>query len=183
MSRIPLPSAQTATGALKESFDAAHARFGVVPNGVRTLGVSPVALSGFLAFAGAVAAGSLAAAERERIAVLTAQHNRCGYCLSAHTLGARVAGVSNDEIDASRAAKSKDSRAQAILLFADAVIRHRGGVSDDDISAAHRAGLADAELVEIVAEVTLSTFTNYVNRLIEPEYDIPAVPVDRVAAI
>ena len=91
MSRIPLPSPQTATGTLKESFDAVHARFGVVPNGVRTLGVSPAALSGFLAFAGAVATGSLSAGERERIAVLTAQHNRCGYCLSAHTLGARVA--------------------------------------------------------------------------------------------
>jgi uncharacterized peroxidase-related enzyme len=140
-----------------------------------------VALSGFLAFAGAVATGSLAAGERERIAILTAQHNRCGYCLSAHTLGAHASGVSHDEIDASRAAKSADSRTQAILAFADAVIKHRGEVGDDDIRAAHDAELTDAELVEIIAEVALNTFTNYVNRLIQPEYDIPAVPVDTVS--
>ena len=48
MSRIPLPRPEAATGPLKDAFDAVRARFGAVPNGVRTLGVSPEALSGFL---------------------------------------------------------------------------------------------------------------------------------------
>jgi len=183
MSRIPLPQPEAAIGPLKDAFDAVRARYGAVPNGVRTLGVSPEALSGFLSFATTVASGALTAGERERIAVLTAQHNRCGYCLSAHTLGARAAGVSDAEITASRAAKSDDARTHAILAFANAVLMHSGGVGDDDLRAAQGAKLSNAELIEIVAEVALSTFTNYVNRLIEPDYDIPAVPVDQVSAL
>jgi uncharacterized peroxidase-related enzyme len=183
MSRIALPRPEAATGPLKDAFDAVRARFGAVPNGVRTLGVSPEALSGFLSFATTVASGALTAGQRERIAVLTAQHNRCGYCLSAHTLGARAAGVSDAEIAASRAAKSEDARTHAILAFANAVLMHKGGVGHDDLRDAQDAKLSDAELVEIVAEVTLSTFTNYVNRLIEPDYDIPAVPIEQVAAV
>jgi uncharacterized peroxidase-related enzyme len=146
------------------------------------LGVSPGVLQGFLAFTGSLAASKLTPAERERVAILTAQYNSCGYCLSAHTLGGRAAGISEAEIEASRDARSAEPRASAVLRFAHAVLEHRGGVDDADITAAHRAGLTDPELVELIAEVSLSTLTNYVNRFIQPEYDIPRIQVDRVAA-
>src|SRR3954453_7957805 len=139
MSRIPLPAPEAATGTLKESYYAIRARYGAVPNGVRTLGVSPEALRGFLAFSDAMAGGKLARAERESIAILTAQHNKCGYCLSAHTLGGRAPGLTGAELAASRDGRSEAPRAAAILHFAHAVLEHGGEVDDVGLAAAHDA--------------------------------------------
>jgi AhpD family alkylhydroperoxidase len=166
MSRIPLIQPAEATGELKSTFEAVRSRFGAVPNGVKALGVSPGTLRGYLDFAGALGGGSLSRPERERIAVLTAQQNECGYCLSAHTLGGKAAGLSDDELVASRQGRAADPRAAAVLAFAAAVLEHRGDVP------------------EVVAEISLNTFTNYANRLVRPEHDFPQVPLalDREAS-
>jgi uncharacterized peroxidase-related enzyme len=177
MSRIPLPHPDDATGDLKSSFEAVRSVMGRVPNGVRALAVSPETLQGYLAFSGSLAAGSLSSAERERVAVLTAQRNECGYCLSAHVLGGRAAGLDDAELAASRRGESADPRAAALLAFARAVIDHRGDVPETVLASARAAGLDDAELVEIVAAVALNTFTNYANRFAQPESDFPQVPL------
>jgi uncharacterized peroxidase-related enzyme len=177
MSRIPLPDPAQATGDLGETFDAVRGKFGGVPNGVKGIGASPRVLRGYLGFADALANGSLSPAERERIAVLTAQHNECGYCLSAHTLAGRAAGLSDDELEVSRRAQATEPRAAALLALAAAVLDHRGDVPDAALAAARTAGLTDGELIDVVAEVALNTFTNYANRLVQPEYDFPQVPL------
>jgi uncharacterized peroxidase-related enzyme len=177
MSRIPLTSPERATGDLKASFDAVRASLGTVPNGVKALGASPQTLAGYLQFSGSLTAGSLSRAERERVAVLTAQRNECGYCLSGHTLAGRAAGLDEGELAASRRAESGEARAAALLAFADAVIDHRGDVPDRVLTSAREAGLSDGELIEVVAAVALNTFTNYSNRLARPEYDFPRVPL------
>jgi uncharacterized peroxidase-related enzyme len=183
MTRISLPHPDAATGELKASFDAVRAKYGSVPNGIKTIGASPEVLRGFLEFAGRLAAGTMSPPERERIALLSAQHNGCGYCLSAHTLGGRAAGLSEVELRASRTGHAGDPRSTAILRLAAAVIEHRGDVSDDELAAAREAGMTEAELVEVVAQVALSTFTNYLNRLARPEFDIPHVPMDLEVAV
>jgi uncharacterized peroxidase-related enzyme len=183
MSRIPLIQPQSATGELKESFDAVQASFGAVPNGIKALAASPPALRGYLRFSGALTAGTLSKAERERLAVLTAQRNQCTYCLAAHTLAGRTAGLSDRELQASRDGTAGDPRAAALLRLAAAVIDHRGDVPDDELAAARGAGLSDAELVEVVAEVSLSTFSNYLNRLARPELDFPPVTLDARTAV
>jgi uncharacterized peroxidase-related enzyme len=177
MSRIPLIDPAGATGDLKATFDDVRSKFGGVPNGVKALGVSPQTLRGYLDFAGALGSGSLSRPERERIAVLVAQLNECGYCLSAHTLAGRAAGLSDDELVGSRQGWSVDARAAALLAFATAVVEHRGDVPEVALVEAREAGLTDAELVELVAEIALNTFTNYANRLAQPEYDFPEVPL------
>jgi uncharacterized peroxidase-related enzyme len=175
MSRIPLTDPARATGELKTTFDAVAQKFGGIPNGVKAMGVSPRTLQGYLDFAVGVASGTLSRAEREQIAVLTAQFNECGYCLSAHTLAGRAAGLSDEELLASRQGRSADVRGSAVLAFAAAVLEQRGDVGEDDLAAARASGVTDAELLDIVAEVALNTFTNYANRLVRPAYDFPEV--------
>ena len=43
------------------------------------------------------------------------------------------------------------------------------------MSEARRSGLGDAELVEVVAHVALTTFTNYINEVAATDIDLPAV--------
>src|SRR5918993_728940 len=46
---------------------------------------------------------------------------------------------------------------------------------DSDIDAAHRAGLTDAQLGDIVGHVAVNVLTNYFNRAFEVDVDFPVV--------
>jgi alkylhydroperoxidase family enzyme len=56
------------------------------------------------------------------------------------------------------------------------VARDRTGVADAPVAAAREAGLGDAELLEVVAQVALNVLTNTVNHIARTDVDFPAVP-------
>ena len=183
MARLTIVDPAQATGETQELFDAVKASMGAIPNLTKALAGSPTALRGFLALHNALAGGSLDPAVRERIALCTAEHNACTYCLSAHSfLAKNVAKLGDDEIDAARRFESDDERIEAVLHFTRAVLEQRGQVSDDDLEQVRAVGYSDAELAEIVANVALNTLTNYFNRLADPDIEFPRVePVDVAA--
>jgi uncharacterized peroxidase-related enzyme len=156
--------------------DAVKKQLGVVPNLMKLVGNSPVALEGYLSFNGALNKGALDAKTRERIALAIAEFNGCGYCLSAHTyLGKNVAKLDDAEIAANRNGKSSDLKAAAAVQFATRVALERGHVSDADLNAVKAAGYSQAEIVEIVLHVALNTLTNYINEVAQTEIDFPVV--------
>lgn len=109
-----------------------------------------------------------------------AEANACDYCLSAHSALGRGAGLSDDELAASRDAKASDKKTNAALQFALAVLQRRGGITDADFAAVRAAGYSDGEIAEIIAHVALNVLTNYFNRAVETEIDFPKV-TSRVA--
>ncbi len=46
-------------------------------------------------------------------------------------------------------------------------------MSDEQIAAAREAGLTDSKIVEVVAQVTLLTLTNYLNNIAATDIDFP----------
>ena len=70
--------------------------------------------------------------------------NGCDYCLSAHTLIGKGAGLSDADITLARAGRAADSKAEAAIAFARAVVARRGQVSDADLSAAAPPALMTA---------------------------------------
>ena len=91
---------------------------GRVPNLMKAMANSPAVLEGYLGFSGALAHGTLDPKLRERIAIATAESNGCGYCLAAHSLLGKLAGLDEDERLANRRGHSHDARADAALKFA-----------------------------------------------------------------
>ncbi len=174
MSRIN-PVLQTTHDGVRRSFDAIEQQLGFVPNMMRTMAQSPRVLEGYLALTGTLSRGLLPAALREQIALAVAEANACNYCLSAHTALGRRAGLSDEQLTASREGRAADARANAALQFALAVLRHRGGVSDDELAQVRAAGFSDAEIAEIIAHVALNVLTNYFNRAADTEIDFPGV--------
>ncbi len=85
MSRFNQIAPDVATGKTKELLGAVKSRFGRVPNMIQEMANSPAALEAYLQFSGALAGGSLSAANREQIALAVGQLNHCDYCVSAHT--------------------------------------------------------------------------------------------------
>lgn len=176
MNRIAAITDAKANSAQQGLFAAVKAALGVTPNLMRTVGQSPAALEGYLSLNGALGKGLLSVGLRERIALAVAQANGCDYCLSAHTyLGLHVAKLSDAEIQSARTGVSTDAKTTAALNFARDVVEKRGHVSDSSFEAVKSAGFSDAEIVEIVLNVSLNILTNYINNVARTDIDFPVV--------
>jgi uncharacterized peroxidase-related enzyme len=183
MSRIPTPATiDAAPSASHPLLEAVKKQLGVVPNLFRLVSNSPAALEGYLALSGALNKGKLPAQTRERIALAVAEINGCGYCLSAHTyLGKNLSKLEDAEIAANRSGASTDPKADAAVRFAAKVVRERGHVGEDDVRAVKEAGYDDGQVIEIVLNVALNTWTNYVNEVAKTEIDFPRVTIRKAA--
>jgi len=173
MSRIP--ALDPAAGQAADLLAAVAAKLGATPNLFKVAAHAPAALEGLVALNGALGAGALPARTRESLAIAIAEVNGCDYCLSAHALIGKGAGLSETDIGLARSGRAADGKAEAALAFARTVVARRGKVSDADLAAARIAGLSDGALVEVVAHVALNIFTNYLNNVAETEIDFPVL--------
>ena len=181
MSRIKIVTNEAANSEQKALFDAIQGKLGMVPNFLRILGNSPVALNAFLGLYGVAGAGSLDPLTRERIALAVAEQNACQYCVSAHTAIGANAGLSGAEMQANRAGTSQDAKAAAAVKFARALVEHKGGVSTEEITEVRNAGYSDADLAEIIMHVGMNLITNIVGKASRVEIDFPQVKLNTAA--
>ncbi|MFP1624489.1 carboxymuconolactone decarboxylase family protein [Streptomyces sp. 5K101] len=176
MSRLPIIEPETAQGSAAELLAAVQKALGVTPNMTKVMANSPAVLKAYLEFSGALGAGTLPVGIREGIALAVAQENSCDYCLSAHTyIATNLAGLSEAEAAGARHAKSGDAKTAAVLKLATALVRTRGSVEESDLKTAREAGLNDAEITEVIGNVALNVFTNYLNKAAEVDIDWPVV--------
>jgi uncharacterized peroxidase-related enzyme len=182
MPRIaPIDAAQADAG-VQATLSAVKAKIGMVPNLFSTFARSPAVLNGYLALSDALTNGVLTAQQREIIALTVAQANECHYCVSAHTLLGKGAGLSADAIRKAREGKADGAINNAVAVFARRVVETRGQVSDADVAEARSAGLDDARIVEVIAGVAINVFTNYTNNVAKTDIDFPKVDVALRAA-
>lgn len=183
MPRINLPaSIEAAPAGAQEALNGLKAKLGKAPNIYLLAANSPAALNGLLSLSGALSAGALDAATREALALAIANVNGCDYCNSAHSYIAKnMVKLSDDEIASNRDGRATNAKTDAALRLARQVTLTRGEASAADIEAARRAGLSDAELVEVIAHVALNTFTNYLNHVFQTPVDFPPAAAKRAA--
>ncbi|MUL75505.1 carboxymuconolactone decarboxylase family protein [Mycolicibacterium sp. CBMA 226] len=167
---------EAATGKAAELLAQVQKSIGLTPNMTKVMANSPTLLQSYLALSGAVAGGILKPAVRDRLAIASAQFNGCEYCLSGHTFtGAKFANIDPTELDNARRAESADPHIAALLKLSIAIAENAGDVNDAELQAARDAGVSDAEIGELVANVALNTMTNYFNVLARVENDWPIV--------
>jgi uncharacterized peroxidase-related enzyme len=174
MSRIPAIDPSTAPETVRPLLDGVQKGLGATPNLFRVAAQSPAALESLVAQFGATGKGGLPARAREAIALAVSEANACDYCLSAHTALGRRAGLDDHALDQARSGRSDDAHLDALLALARTVVARRGQVGDA-LDAARRAGVTDAEVVELVANVALTIFTNYLNLVAGTDIDFPLV--------
>ena len=146
---------------------------------MRTMANSPAVLQAYLDFTSALSSGALSAKLREQIALTVSEVNDCDYCLAAHSAVGRMVGLSEEEVLDSREAISTDRKVETALRFARQLVENRGWVTDEDLSRVRDAGYDDGEIAEIVANVALINFSNYLDHVAETEADFPPVPALR----
>ena len=175
MSRIPALDPTVMQGKARDLLDAVQKSLGAIPNMFRVAAQSSAALEGLLSLNGAVAHGTLGPKVREQIALAVAESNHCDYCLSAHTVLGKHAGLNEADVARARQGRAADLKAAAAVRFAQSLLESHGHPSDAELAAARQAGFSDGEIVEIVAITALNVFTNYLNRVAETDIDFPMV--------
>lgn len=173
MPRIASMPKEKASKEVAAIYDDLTKKIGKVPNIFLHMGNSPAILKGYLALSDAAGQSSLSAKVREEIALVVSQANNCNYCLSAHTVIGKGAGLSEQEILAARKGAAADSKTKAILIFSKAVVDKKGLVNDSDVTALKSAGVSDQEIADIILVVIQTIFTNYFNHIVDTPIDFP----------
>jgi len=178
MSRIAIPALSDATGATADVY--ARVRKiagGGVPNLFATLGhLAPATLNTVLDAEGVLAAGSLSRQELETIKVLVSAQTGCDYCVAAHVMLGKLAGLAPAVLDQIRAGGATgDARRDALIRFVLILLNTRGTVAEAEFAAIRAAGYSDAQLAEISLALALTIFTNAFNRINDTDVDFPPV--------
>jgi uncharacterized peroxidase-related enzyme len=159
------------------TLQAIKTKIGMVPNLYATLAKAPAALNAMLRINEANAAGRLSALEREIVSLTSSQVNGCQYCLSAHTLLGKNAGLTLQQTQQARAGKASDRRHAAIAGFTKALVETRGHVDTKVLDGFKAAGLSEGDMLEIVANVAAMTLSNFANNVARTKIDFPIVDV------
>ena len=177
MSRLTTIRPEDATGPAAEVFAKLKKAAGKVPNAYTTVGThSPEALSAALAFDVAVAAGTLGKADIEVIKLAVSEHAGCDYCVAAHTVMGKLAGLSGDDMKKVRAGVATgEAKRDALVTYVRTLVGTRGTVPEAVVDAVRAAGYTDRQLIEINLAIASITFTNLVNRVNDTTLDFPAV--------
>ncbi|MFJ9539816.1 carboxymuconolactone decarboxylase family protein [Streptomyces sp. NPDC101225] len=169
-----------ATDEIADLYAQMKATIGVIPNMTQYMANSPAVVKAWMTLSGALDEGVLPAAVRHRLALSSAEYNRCTYCLSAHTfLAKNVAKLDRAEIERARDAASDDPHTDAVLKLSDAIARGRGSVAEEDVKEARAAGVTDAEVTEIIGNLALNLLTNYFNRFNDTPNEYPELVTAR----
>ena len=177
MSRIATPAVETATGATAELFANIKKAVGGVPNTYAALGaLVPDALKAFLAVDGLLAAGTLGKKDIETIRIVVSQGTGCDYCLAAHTMLGKMAGLPVDTLRALRNGQTTgDAKRDALADFVRILVNTTGTLSQAQFDAVKAAGYSDVQLAEVSMAVAGIIFTNLFNRINDTDIDFPAV--------
>ncbi|CAG4890138.1 carboxymuconolactone decarboxylase family protein [Paraburkholderia saeva] len=177
MSRLSAINPAEATGAAADVFAAIKKAVGKVPNAYATIGThSPAGLAAMLGVDGVISAGSLEKADVETIKLAVSEVAGCDYCIAAHTLMGKFAGLSQEAMKQVRAGDATgDAKRDALVRFVRTLVNTRGTVPAAELDAVRDAGYSECQVVEILLAVASITFTNLVNRVNDTTVDFPAV--------
>ena len=177
MSRLATHGAN-ATGRTAELFAAIKSKLGKVPNAYDAIGSnSPVALDALLKFDAALAETSLSKQEIEVVKLAVSEVAGCDYCLAAHTLMGKMAGLAPEAVLAARrGSATANPELDALSTFVRRVVGSTGTVPPDVVAAFKAAGYTDAQVVDTIFAISSITFTNLVNRVNDTVLDFPKAP-------
>jgi uncharacterized peroxidase-related enzyme len=178
MSRISVPSINSATGATAEVYaQVKKVAGGSVPNLFAVLGhIAPASLSAVLNAEGALAAGSLSKQDLETIKLVVSELTGCDYCVAAHVMLAKMAGLGAETISRIRAGESTgDAKRDALVAFVRKLQLTSGTLSQADFDAIRAAQYTETQLADISLAIALTIFTNTFNRINDTTVDFPPV--------
>ncbi|OON59474.1 alkylhydroperoxidase [Massilia sp. KIM] len=177
MTRLYSQPVSDATGAAAQLFTAIKGAIGKVPNAYRDIGSnSPVTLESALTLDANLKKSTLSARDVEVIKLAVSETNGCDYCVAAHTLMGKMAGLSPESMVGVRKGEATgNAREDALAAFARNLVTTTGTVDAAAVQAVKAAGVTDAQIVDTTLAIAAITLTNLFNRINDTVLDFPKV--------
>lgn len=168
----PQHNMETAPEESKATLEAVQADFGMIPNLERTLASAPKTLEGYATLWELFEQTSLTPIERQVVYQTANIYNGCTYCIPWHTLLSKKAGMSEEEaLDVRNGRALKDSRLEALRLFALALLEHRGHPPQQALDTFFAAGFTPAQSMEVILGLATKLMSNYTNGIAKTPLD------------
>lgn len=146
--------------------------YGFVPNLMGKMIEAPALAKAYLDIGETFSETSLSPVEQQVVLLTVSRHNKCEYCVSAHSVIADMGKVPEDVIDALRDDNPiADEKLEALRKFTLAVVDKQGWLAEADLDAFFDAGYGRQQVLEVLVGVAMKTMSNYVNHIAGTELD------------
>ena len=158
MLRFQIHTIESAPEKSKQPLQGLQDKFGFIPNMAATMAESPVLINafigGFMSFHG----GSFSESEKQVLLLTNAATLKSPWTVAFHSTMALEAGVSAADVEAIRHGRlPRDAKYAPLSGMAKALIEKRGQVSDAELKAFTSAGYSEAQILEVINGVGIST--------------------------
>jgi uncharacterized peroxidase-related enzyme len=138
---------------------------------------SEPALRAYLHMEQALRDGTLESREIEAVKLMVSERTACAYCLSVHSFKAKQAGLdANQQLLIRSGQPLGEARIDCLLSLARELMQTPGKLADDLLNEARRAGLTDANLVDLTLAISVILFTNLTNHINDSVSRLPPAP-------
>jgi len=174
---ITLKQKEDVTGASKEILEKVENEYGFIPNIYAAFAESPAAAAAYYEVNRIIHEHVALSRQEQQIVMLTiSEHNKCEYCVAAHTTLAGMNNVGQDTVKALReGGEPSDAKQAALVRFTRSVLDHQGWVPEPDQNALLDAGYTPRHALDVLTIIALKTLSNYTNH-------ISGTPVDEAFA-
>ncbi|SHE99905.1 uncharacterized peroxidase-related enzyme [Mariniphaga anaerophila] len=176
MTKINVPTKEQVDEKAKAVFNDLENSLGMVPNLYATMGYSSDVLAGYLNYSGVVGNSSFNKREIEAIKLAVSEVNNCQYCKAAHTVIAKMNGFTEEETIAIRKANLTDKRINLLVETAQQIATNKGKLNEHLNERFFNEGFDNKALIDLVAIVNVTSFTNYLHNATQVPVDFPPAP-------
>tara|TARA_R110001583_G_scaffold145698_1_gene297693 strand:+ start:16389 stop:16940 length:552 start_codon:yes stop_codon:yes gene_type:complete len=172
MSKFTSHTIETAPAQSKEILEGAQKQMGVVPGLFAVMAESPQLLKAYTQLHQLFTETSFDAEELTVVWQTINVEHECHYCVPAHTAIAHSMKVDPALTEALRnEAPLPTEKLQALKDLTLSVVRNRGNVSEQELSAFFAAGYGHQQVLEIILGLSQKVISNYVNHIAETTVD------------
>ena len=175
MANFEVPTRDQVSEDNQQIFDKLKGNLGFVPNLYAYYAKSSTALSDYLTFQGRKT--TLSTKEKEVVSLVTSQINGCKYCQSAHTVLGKMNGFTEEQIiELRKGTASFDTKLDALVKFAGAVVEKKGQVSNNIKEDFFAVGYSEENMIDVVVAIGDKIISNYIHNLADFAIDFPVAP-------
>ena len=172
MTTFPVHTIESAPAASRAPLTGLQKEIGFVPNLAASMAESPSLIEAFTTLRTILGRSTFTPLEREVISLAVSFENDCTYCMAAHSTFAKMAGASDDVLEAMRVGGvPHDRRLGALATYTRHLLAQRGHLSAEEGRALLDAGFTRAQLLEVIAVIAFTTIANYAHNVTTCEVD------------
>jgi alkylhydroperoxidase AhpD family core domain len=153
-------------------FDNLKKAFGAVPNLYSTLAYSENALEAYINLENSKT--SLTRKEVEAVTLVVSEVNNCLYCLSAHTMVAKMNGFTEEQtLEIRSGSAAFDQKLDALVKLAKRLAENRNPGEGSLVTAFFDAGYTKENLVDVIVHIGDRTISNILHAVTQVPNEFP----------